>query len=136
MRGMPMYGTGDQGNGYPHTKWCAEKMVFEAGKAGMQTFVHRAGLIGGHSKTGALAEDVFFHFLSDAVKLGELPNMEGDKFNITPVDWVAKAIVRVATSPQYERYAGSAIHPACSNNTVTMVQVGAGSDTREVAWVQ
>eukprot|EP00928_Gymnodinium_smaydae_P035921 TRINITY_DN25197_c0_g1_i1.p1 TRINITY_DN25197_c0_g1~~TRINITY_DN25197_c0_g1_i1.p1 ORF type:complete len:3636 (-),score=588.32 TRINITY_DN25197_c0_g1_i1:193-9861(-) len=120
MRTMPLYGTGDQANGYPYTKWCAERMVFEAGRKGLPVFVHRAGLIGGDSRSGAVAEDVFFHFLSDIVTLRELPDMEGDKFNITPVDWVAKAIVHVATTPSYARFAGSAVHPAAAGNTVTM----------------
>lgn len=123
IRSLPLYGTGDQANGYPYTKWCAEKMVFEAGRRGIPVFVHRAGLIGGHSETGVLAEDVFFHFLSDVVKLRELPDMEGAKFNITPVDWVAKAIVQVATAPSYARYASGAIHPAASGNTVTMLEL-------------
>ena len=69
--------------------------------------------LGGNSMTGASAEDVFFHFLSDVaastmttmhqlgdrgssmqlpevLKLRCLPDMEGNKFNLTPVDWVAK----------------------------------------------
>lgn len=138
VRTMPMYGTGDQANGYPFTKWCAERMVFEAGQSGLQVFVHRAGLIGGDSRTGALAEDVFFHFLSDVVKLHELPDMEGDKFNITPVDWVAKAIVRVATAPFYTRYAGCAVHPSAVNNTVTTLQLAEvlrAAGYRSLKWV-
>eukprot|EP00927_Polykrikos_kofoidii_P033264 TRINITY_DN28144_c0_g1_i1.p1 TRINITY_DN28144_c0_g1~~TRINITY_DN28144_c0_g1_i1.p1 ORF type:complete len:633 (+),score=82.25 TRINITY_DN28144_c0_g1_i1:191-1900(+) len=138
MRTMPMYGTGDQANGYPYTKWCAERMVFEAGQHGMQVFVHRAGLIGGDSRSGTLAEDVFYHFLSDVVKLQELPDMEGSKFNITPVDWVAKAIVRVGADPKFLRHAGCAIHPAARNNTVTTLQLAEvlqEAGYRSIKWV-
>eukprot|EP00929_Paragymnodinium_shiwhaense_P073433 TRINITY_DN37413_c0_g1_i1.p1 TRINITY_DN37413_c0_g1~~TRINITY_DN37413_c0_g1_i1.p1 ORF type:complete len:2318 (+),score=456.55 TRINITY_DN37413_c0_g1_i1:451-6954(+) len=123
VRTMPLYGTGDQANGYPYTKWCAERMVFEAGRKGLQVFVHRAGLIGGDSRTGTVAQDVFFHFLSDIVKLRELPNMEGDKFNITPVDWVARSIAHIGTKESFARFAGRAVHPAACNNTVTMVEL-------------
>ena len=96
VRCMPLYGTGDQANGYPQSKWLAEMYVFEARRQGLESFVHRPGLIGGHATTGAVAEDVFFHFLSDVLRLRRLPDMEGRKFNLSPVDWVAKAIVRIA----------------------------------------
>jgi len=120
IRAMPLYGTGDQANGYPQSKWLSERLVFEAARQGVSAFVHRAGLIGGHSETGALAEDVFFHFLSDVVRCRKLPAMEGNKFNLTPVDWVAKAIVHIAMVPGKVGSPGGVYHPAASGNTVTM----------------
>uniref|UniRef100_A0A7S4SPY5 Thioester reductase (TE) domain-containing protein n=1 Tax=Alexandrium monilatum TaxID=311494 RepID=A0A7S4SPY5_9DINO len=120
IRLLPLYGMGDQANGYPYSKWLAEMLVFEAGHRGLPIFVHRPGLIGGHSETGNMAEDVFFHFLSDVVRLREVPAMEGNKFNLTPVDWVAKSIVQIATSPEWASTAGSTFHPAACSNTVTM----------------
>lgn len=123
IRTLPLYGTGDQANGYPYTKWLSEKLVFAAGRRGLPVYVHRPGLIGGHSETGAMAEDVFFHFLSDVVKLRQLPAMEGNKFNLTPVDWVAKAIVHIALTSQYTKESGATFHPSANNNTVTMQMV-------------
>jgi len=120
MRTMPLYGTGDQANGYPYSKWVAEAHVFEAANRGLPAYVHRPGLIGGHSETGYLGEDVIFHFLSDVVKSRTLPAMEGNKFNLTPVDWVAKTIAHIAMSPTVARDPGSVYHPAANNNTVTM----------------
>mmetsp|Transcript_77702 Transcript_77702/g.161462 ORF Transcript_77702/g.161462 Transcript_77702/m.161462 type:complete len:997 (-) Transcript_77702:114-3104(-) len=122
MRCLPMYGTGDQANGYPYTKWVAEAYVFEAANRGLPAYVHRPGLIGGHSESGYLAQDVFFHFLSDVVKSKTLPAMEGAKFNITPVDWVARTIVGAAFS-ETPFPPGSTFHPAANNNTVTMDDV-------------
>jgi len=132
IRLLPLYGTGDQANGYPHSKWLAEMMVFEAARHGLPAFVHRPGLIGGHSHTGNAAQDVFFHFLSDVLTLRRLPNMEGNKFNLTPVDWVAKAIVHVATAPGWvegvsgggQFASGSTFHPAAPNNSVTVDALG------------
>lgn len=49
--------------------------------------------------------------------------MEGDKFNLTPVDFVSKGIVHTALNPAWSKRAGTAIHPSISNNTVTMVTV-------------
>lgn len=123
MVSFPMYGTGDQGNGYMYTKWIGEKMVFQAGRRGLPVFVHRAGLIGGHSQTGDMAEDVFFHFLTDVFKVRLVPELEGNKFNLTPVDFVAKGIVQIALSPSWASKEGTAIHPCLSNNTVTMVTI-------------
>jgi len=123
MAAIPLYGTGDQGNGYPYTKYLGEKMVFQAGRRGLPVVVHRPGLIGGHSKTGDMAEDVFFHFLTDVVKQRWVPKLEGDKFNLTPVDFVAKGIVNCAINPAWSSRTLTAIHPAVSNNTVTMLNV-------------
>lgn len=122
MRCLPLYGTGDGANGYPYSKWLAEKLVFEAGRRGLPVYVHRPGLIGGHSRTGAVAQDVFFHFISDVIKSRLLPAMEGNKFNLTPVDWVAKTIVQVATTGDGKSL-GRVVHPVVTGNTVTMGMV-------------
>ena len=116
IRSLPLYGTGDQANGYPQSKWLAEQYVLEARRQGLQTYVHRPGLIGGHSKSGQCAEDVFFHFLSDCLKLRKLPDMEGRKFNLSPVDWVAKGIVHIAL----EGCKGSVFHPAVPENSISI----------------
>ncbi|CAE8733835.1 unnamed protein product [Polarella glacialis] len=126
IRLLPLYGTGDQASGYPHSKWLAEMMVFEAARQGLPAYVHRPGLIGGHSETGAVAEDVFFHFLSDVLKIRQLPAMEGNKFNLTPVDWVAKAIAHIGCqgwtgSAGHAHFpSGSTFHPAVPRNSVTV----------------
>ncbi|CAE7780214.1 tycB, partial [Symbiodinium pilosum] len=128
IRSLPMYGTGDQANGYPQSKWLAERLVFEAARQGLPCYIHRPGLIGGHSATGAAAEDVFFHFLSDVLKLQRLPAMEGRKFNLTPVDWVAKAIVRILLPGWLETRKlpnGSVFHPAMPNNEITTDKMAA-----------
>jgi nucleoside-diphosphate-sugar epimerase len=114
IRALSLYGTGDQANGYPQSKWLAEKLVFRASKLGLPACVHRPGLIGGHSESGAMAKDVFFHFLSDVVKTRQVPDMEGDKFNITPVDWVAKSIVQIAMAPEGAAPKGNTFPPRCA----------------------
>eukprot|EP00439_Symbiodinium_sp_Y106_P013745 s5334_g1.t5 len=122
IRALPLYGTGDQANGYPQSKWLAEVLVLEAARQGLPCYIHRPGLIGGHSVTGAAAEDVFFHFLADVLKLRRLPQMNGRKFNVTPVDWVAKAIARIALPGFLEEGklpSGSVFHPAAPNNAIT-----------------
>ncbi|CAK0807952.1 unnamed protein product [Prorocentrum cordatum] len=56
IRSLPLYGTGDQANGYPYSKWLAELLVFKAGRQGLPVSVHRPGLIGGHSQLGVMAK--------------------------------------------------------------------------------
>ncbi|CAE7849722.1 ppsD [Symbiodinium necroappetens] len=128
IRALPLYGTGDQANGYPQSKWLAEVLVLEAARQGLPCYIHRPGLIGGHSVTGAAAEDVFFHFLADVLKLRRLPGMEGRKFNVTPVDWVAKAIARIALPGFLEEGklpSGSVFHPAAPHNAITTTVLAA-----------
>lgn len=120
MRTMPLYGTGDQANGYIYSKWLSEKLVVESGRRGLSVSVHRAGLIGGHSETGAISDDVFFHFIYDIIKSRQMPDMEGRKFNLTPVDWVAKAIVHIAMDSGWSPNSGSTYHPAAMGNSLTM----------------
>jgi hypothetical protein len=72
-----------------------------------------------------MAKDVFFHFLSDVVKTRQVPDMEGDKFNITPVDWVAKSIVQIAMAPGGAAPKGNTFHPAAPKNVVTMQMLAA-----------
>ncbi|CAK9091188.1 unnamed protein product [Durusdinium trenchii] len=60
----------------------------------------------------------FFHFLSDVLQLGCLPDMEGDKFNLTPVDFVAKAIVQIMLEGGTS--SGSVLHPAMPDNSISI----------------
>jgi len=54
--------------------------------------------------------------------------MEGRKFNVTPVDWVAKAIARIALPGFLEEGklpSGSVFHPAAPHNAITTTVLAA-----------
>lgn len=88
-------------DGYGQTKWVAEQLVLEAGRRGLPVKIHRAGTISGHSVTGAAnAWDLLSALIVESIKLGYAPDVDGWRAEMTPVDFVSKAIVHLATQTQ------------------------------------
>lgn len=84
-------------DGYGQTKWAAEQLVHEAGRRGLPVRILRAGTISGHSTTGAAnAWDLLTALFVESIKLGYAPDVEGWRAEMTPVDFVSKAIVHLA----------------------------------------
>lgn len=80
-------------DGYGQTKWVAEKLVHEAGERGMPVRILRAGTISGHSTTGSTnAYDLFTAIIVESLHIGYCPKIEGWRAEMTPVDFVSKAI--------------------------------------------
>lgn len=87
-------------DGYGQSKWVAEKLVREAAGRGLPTRVYRPGFISGHSETGASnPRDLQGAILSESLRLGAVPEVEGWKMEMTPVDFVAAAILGIASNP-------------------------------------
>ncbi|KAE8354149.1 hypothetical protein BDV28DRAFT_131693 [Aspergillus coremiiformis] len=85
-------------DGYGQTKWVAEQLVLEAGRRGLPVKIHRAGTISGHSATGAAnAWDLLTALLVESIHLGYAPDVNGWRAEMTPVDFVSKAIIHLAT---------------------------------------
>lgn len=83
-------------DGYGQTKWAAEQLVHEAGRRGLPVRIMRAGTISGHSATGAAnAWDLLTALFVESVQLGYAPDVEGWRAEMTPVDFVSKAIVHL-----------------------------------------
>lgn len=83
-------------DGYGQTKWAAEQLVLEAGRRGLPVRILRAGTISGHSSTGAAnAWDLLTALLVESIHLGVHPDVEGWRAEMTPVDFVSKAIVHL-----------------------------------------
>jgi len=93
--------------GYTQSKWVSEQMVFEAGRRGVPIYVYRAGRVAGHSLTGACQT---YDFLWRALKVGleikAAPVMDM-VLDITPVDYVVRAIVHLSRQPALQ---GKAFH--------------------------
>ncbi|KAK5989813.1 Linear gramicidin synthase subunit D [Cladobotryum mycophilum] len=84
-------------DGYGQTKWVAEKLVCEAHKRGIPVKIHRPGTISGHSVTGATnTYDLLNALVVESLNLGYAPDVEGWAMEMTPVDFVANAIVALA----------------------------------------
>ena len=87
-------------DGYGRSKWVAEKLVREAASRGLPACVYRPGFISGHSETGASnPRDLLVAVLSESLRLGAAPEVEGWRIDLTPVDFVAAAILGIAAHP-------------------------------------
>lgn len=84
-------------DGYGQTKWAAEQLVYEAGRRGLPVRIIRVGTISGHSATGAAnAWDLLTALFVESIQLGYAPKVEGWRAEMTPVDFVSKAIVHLS----------------------------------------
>jgi thioester reductase-like protein len=87
-------------DGYTRSKWVAEKMVQEARLRGLPVTVFRPGHITGHSLTGVCNPQDFLHTMVLACsRIGSAPDLE-DGMDVTPVDYVSRAIVRLSRRPE------------------------------------
>jgi thioester reductase-like protein len=84
-------------NGYAQTKWAAEWMVQEAARQGLPATIYRIGQVVGHSVSGvAQTGDFIAHFLEGCVQTGRTLRSDA-AINLVPVDYVAQAIVAIAS---------------------------------------
>lgn len=84
--------------GYAESKWVAEKMVRHAHAAGVPAAIYRVGWVIGESRTGAWkASDFIPRLLKVAVEARTCCDF--GTFTMTPVDYVARALVHLASRP-------------------------------------
>ena len=97
--------------GYSQSKWVAEKLVKEAQAQGLPVGIYRPGLISGHSRSGAWnTDDVTCRFLKGCIQIGSYPALDFG-FDLSPVDYVAEAIVSLSLSPKMLGQAFHLQHP-------------------------
>jgi thioester reductase-like protein len=89
-------------DGYGQAKWVAEKLVWEAVARGLPVCLFRPGNIGHHSITGVVNPNDFQFLIIDAcTKIKCAPDNDKWAFEMTPVDFLVKAIVRFAGDPSH-----------------------------------
>jgi thioester reductase-like protein len=89
-------------DGYGQAKWVAEKLVWEAVARGLPVCLFRPGNIGHHSITGVVNPNDFQFLIIDAcTKIKCAPDNDKWAFEMTPVDFLVKAIVRLAGDPTH-----------------------------------
>jgi thioester reductase-like protein/amino acid adenylation domain-containing protein len=85
-------------DGYGQSKWVAEKLVREAARRGLPISVYRPGNVSGHSESGASnPRDLIGAVIVESTRLGCAPEVEGWHMEMTPVDFVAAAILHLAS---------------------------------------
>jgi amino acid adenylation domain-containing protein/thioester reductase-like protein len=86
----------DAPDGYPRSKWVAEKLVNVARQRGVPVCVFRPGLIMSHTTSGATqTSDYILVNLKGYIQLGMMPE-EFHALQVAPVDYVAAAIVHIS----------------------------------------
>ena len=78
---------------YAQSKWVAEKLVAIARSRGLPVCIYRPGRIAGHSQIGfSNFKDFLFTLIRGCIQLGSIPNLNTG-YDLTPVDYVSKAII-------------------------------------------
>ncbi len=87
-------------DGYGRSKWVAEKLVREAAERGLPVNVYRPGNVSGHSEIGASnPRDLLGAVIVESLRLGCAPDIEDWRMEMTPVDFVAEAVLHIASDP-------------------------------------
>ena len=87
-------------HGYSQTKWVVERLAEEARERGLPVAVYRPGHITGDSRTGASnTGDLLHTMVLVCWKLGVAP-LRDVVFVVTPVDYVAQALVELSRRPE------------------------------------
>ncbi len=93
--------------GYSQSKWVAEKLVMAARDRGLPICIYRPPLISGNSQTGAWYTDDFIcRMIKGGIQMGCLPYLDVH-LDISPVDYVSKAIIYLS---QQNQSVGQAFH--------------------------
>lgn len=96
--------------GYAQAKWVAEKLVWEAVDKGLPACVVRPGNIGHHSASGAANPNDFQVMIMNACARTRLAPEAADwNFEMTPVDYLSRAIVQLASDPAHFNRAYNAV---------------------------
>ena len=91
----PPDGPGQEG-GYNQSKWVGEQLGLLARARGVPLAIHRPARITGDGVSGiSNPGDYFNAWIRGCVQLGMAPHAPDDVFDMTPVDYVARTIVRV-----------------------------------------
>lgn len=84
-----------QYGGYNQSKWVSEQLGLLARSRGVPVAIHRPARITGDGATGiGNPGDYFSAWIRGCAQLGKAPYTPGDFFDMTPVDYVAKTLVR------------------------------------------
>ena len=88
--------------GYNQAKWVAERLVWSAIYRGLPVCIFRPGNIGHDSITGVVNPNDFQSLIIKAcVRAGCAPQAPDWKFEMTPVDFLAKVITKISDGPAH-----------------------------------
>ena len=86
--------------GYNQAKWVAERLVWQAVSRGLPVCIFRPGNIGHHSGRGTVNPNDFLSLIIKAcARLGCAPLAPEWFFEMTPVDFLVRAITKISDDP-------------------------------------
>ncbi len=86
-----------QHGGYNQSKWVGEQLALVARSRGLPVAIYRPARITGDSRTGVSnLGDYFNAWIKGCAQLGQAPYLPDESFDMAPVDYVGRAIVRLA----------------------------------------
>jgi len=84
---------------YALSKWLSEELARQAAAQGLPLAIYRPAMIAPHSARGTSNRLDFIHrYLVGSAALGRYLDLPGARLDMTPVDFVARAIVALLTS--------------------------------------
>lgn len=111
-------------DGYAQSKWVAERLLEQARQRGFALSVYRLGRVVGAADTGTLnPQDLVFRLLRAGIAAGVLPDLDVWE-PWTPVDVVARALVRMLHTPRAEAPVYNLVprEPVCLNDVFAWVE--------------
>ncbi|MEW6734060.1 MAG: amino acid adenylation domain-containing protein, partial [Acidobacteriota bacterium] len=85
--------------GYLQSKWVAERLIGLARSRGIPCSIYRLGRVTGDSRTGVSnTNDILFRMIKGCIQLGSAPMLNYSE-DITPVDYICRAIVHLSKQP-------------------------------------
>ncbi len=95
---------------YSETKWVSEKLVGIAEKRGLKAAVYRPGDITGSSSGIWDMDDMISRFLVSTIQTHAVP-FAAYRFHMTPVDYVAKALIFISRKDECFGHAFNLVNP-------------------------
>lgn len=98
-------------DGYGQSKWVAEQLVLQAKERGISAEIYRPGTLSGCSESGAANPyDMLNAVIVESIRMGFSPEIEGWRCEMTPVNYVADAIVAMSIEPKEHSDRPSVFH--------------------------
>lgn len=87
----------EQYGGYNQSKWVGERLALLARERGLPVAIYRPARITGDSRSGiSNLGDYFNAWIKGCLQLGLVPHLPEESFDMAPVDYVSRAIVKLA----------------------------------------
>ncbi|HET9957406.1 MAG TPA: thioester reductase domain-containing protein, partial [Polyangiaceae bacterium] len=122
--------------GYSQCKWVSENLIWKAAARGFPVTVYRPAFIAGASTTGAWnTADFLCRTLKTTIELGTIPGDLELDLELSPVDYVSRAIVHLSRQPDSRGRAFHLQHPSgLSFQRLAEILRSCGYGVREVPY--